>query len=209
MRPAQRRNHERVGTTRSPPLSAYSKQVCECIYSAENGYTWRQHHSHQKIGDLTGLSVPAGAQLCSFRDSSQPPLNLFQDMENLPYLASSLSMQDHLPLLVKNSFHPKQQNSKSSLQPKQNKTKHPTTGTGQNYESIFLTKINKSRALVSVLLLDACTCCVCSFLTLPSYRSPKGLCLHRVSSSVSPMAEGTHGDLARVTEQDQMIGEDP
>lgn len=143
MRPAQRRNHERVGTTRSPPLSAYSKQVCECIYSAENGYTWRQHHSHQKIGDLTGLSVPAGAQLCSFRDSSQPPLNLFQDMENLPYLASSLSMQDHLPLLVKNSFHPKQQNSKSSLQPKQNKTKHPTTGTGQNYESIFLTKINK------------------------------------------------------------------
>lgn len=63
--------------------------------------------------------------------------------------------------------------------------------------------------MVSVLLLDTCTCCVCSFLTLPSYRSPKGLCLHRVSSSVSPMAEGTHGDLARVTEQDQMIGEDP
>lgn len=127
MRPAQRRNHERDGTTKSPPLSAYSKQVCECIYCAENGYTWRQHHSHQKIGDLTGLSVPAGAQLCSSRDSSQPPLNLFQVMEHLPYLTSSLSTQDHVPLLLKNSFHPNQQNSKSSLQTKQNKTKHNKT----------------------------------------------------------------------------------
>lgn len=51
---------------------------------------------------------------------------------------------------------------------------------------------------------------LCSYISNSSQQqsSQSTLCLW-VSSSMSPVAEGTHTDLARVTEQDQMIDGDP
>lgn len=98
---------------------------------------WEQSNSHQKIGDLTSLPMLAGdAQFCCLRGSSQSTLNPFQDTENFSHLASSIPCPHRitLALLGKNSFHPNQHNSKSSLGKKKPKQAKPKTRASGNFK---------------------------------------------------------------------------
>lgn len=79
----------------------------------------RQQNSRQKTGDQTGLRLQEHSSAQS--EGAPNPLNILRDAENSSHWAASA--QDQSALLGINSFLPEQQNSKSSLQTKQKKTK--------------------------------------------------------------------------------------